>query len=185
MSRRLCLVVLLVLCVLSAVPAWAQSRLTTQQLATLKTAIEADPVLAAWPNTDGGNIEIAKAMNLNAAPTFTVWKTAVSIGDVGRAFNAAELAGLSSLNHTRLQTLAIYLSSGVNPSTAAVRAFFDDIFSGSGGANTRAALLALWKRLATRAEKLYATGTGSDASPATLVVEGALTVRDVETARNQ
>jgi hypothetical protein len=71
----------------------------------------------------------------------------------------------------------------VNPSIASNRAFFDDVFSGAGGTNTRAALLALWKRLATRGEKLYATGTGSDASPATLVVEGAISARDVEEAR--
>jgi hypothetical protein len=49
--------------------------------------------------------------------------------------------------------------------------------------NTRAALLALWKRLATRGEKLYATGTGSDAVPGTLTFEGNISARDVEEAR--
>lgn len=64
------------------------------------------------------------------------------------------------------------------------RAFFDDVFSGAGGTNTRAALLVLWKRLATRIEKLFATGTGSDAVPATLVFEGEVSVQDIIEARN-
>jgi hypothetical protein len=88
------------------------------------------------------------------------------------------------LNHVRLQTLAIYLAGGVAPFLASIRAFFDDIFSGAGGTNTRAALLVLWKRLASRVEQLFATGTGSDAVPATLGFEGPISVNDVEAARN-
>ncbi len=157
--------------------------LTSQQLTALKAAIDGDPALAAFPNDPDGNTEIAKAFNLAASPAFTVWKTNVLTVRVGEAFNASELAGLTALNHTRLQTLAIYLTAGVNPSLASIRTFFDDIFSGAGGVNTRAALLALWKRLATRAEKLFATGTGSDAVPATMTAEGPLTRQNVEAAR--
>lgn len=157
--------------------------LTSAQLVTLKNAIIADPTLNAAPETADGADFIAKEMNKNAAPNFTVWRTVVTINEVGNSFNATDLAGLTTLNNTRLQTLAIYLAGGVNPSLASVRQFFDDIFSGAGGANTRAALLILWKRLATRAEKLYATGTGSDASPATLTAQGALTFAEVQAAR--
>jgi hypothetical protein len=42
----------------------------------------------------------------------------------------------------------------------------------------------LWKRLASRVEQLFATGTGSDAVPATLGFEGPISVNDVEAARN-
>ncbi len=63
--------------------------------------------------------------------------------------------------------MAVYAGAGVNPSLADRRQCFDDIFSGAGGATTRANLLALWKRLATFAQKLFSTGTGSDAVPAT------------------
>jgi hypothetical protein len=181
MTRRL-FVTLALVCALTS-PAWAQTRLTAPQLVTLRAHIDGDPALASQPNNSDGNAEIAKAMNLAASPAFTVWKTNVPIVKVGEAFSASELAGLTSLNHTRLQTLAIYLTAGVNPSLPSIRSFFDDIFSGAGGVNTRAALLALWKRLATRAEKLFASGTGSDAVPATMAVEGALTFRDVEAAR--
>jgi len=158
--------------------------LTTQQLATMKADILANPDLNSKPNNSDGAFEIARLYNLAASPNFTVWKTNVAINDVGQKFNGTELAGLTSLNHTRLQTLATYLILGVNPSLPDTRQFFDDIFSGTGGATTRANLLTLWKRLATRAEKLYATGTGTDPAPATLTFEGAVSYSDVQTARN-
>ena len=158
--------------------------LTTPQLATLKAAFIADATLNAQPNNSDGAFAIAAAMNLSASPAFTVWKTNVSIRDVGDKINGTELAGLSNLNTTRLQMVVMLSDGGINASLIDRRQFFDDIFSGAGGTNTRANLLALWKRLATRAEKLFATGTGSDASPATMTFEGTLSYQDVQTARN-
>lgn len=158
--------------------------LTTAQLQTLKTDIIADSTLNAQPNNSDGAFVIAAAYNATASPSFTVWKTSVPVNQVGQNFNGAELSGLTSLNNTRLQTLAAFFSSGVNPSKTDVRAFFDDIFSGAGGTTTRSQLLILWKRFATRSEKLFATGTGSDAVPATLIFEGSVTVQDVVNARN-
>lgn len=178
MIRRLFIAIALLAFGVSAFAA-----LTTQQLQTLKTAINANPIWVAYPMTGDGYFDLAKVLNLQATPSFTVWKTNVSINAVGKAFNGTELAGLTTGNQTRLQTLALYLASGVDPSNAGNRAFFDDVFSGAGGTNTRAALLALWKRFATSFEKIYATGTGSDASPATLVVEGAVTASEVQAAR--
>lgn len=157
--------------------------LTQAQLTTLKADILADPVLNAKPMNSDGAFDIAKAYNTQASPNFTVWKSNVTINDVGKAFNGTELAGLTTGNQTRLQTLAQYLAGGVNPSIIGNRQFFDDVFSGAGGTNTRANLLALWKRLATRGEKLFATGTGSDAVPATPTFEGQISYQDVEQAR--
>jgi hypothetical protein len=158
--------------------------LTPAQLTTLKNDIAADATLNAKPNNSDGAFDIAIAYNTQAVPNFTVWKSNVPINQVGQKFNGTELAGLTQANNARLQTLATYLLAGVNPSLPDCRQFFDDIFSGAGGTNTRANLLALWKRLATRAEKLYATGTGSDPSPAVMVVEGAISYQDVMIARN-
>ena len=45
-------------------------------------------------------------------------------------------------------------------------------------------IMALAKRDATRAEKLFSTGTGSDATPATMTFEGSLSYSDVSAARN-
>ena len=158
--------------------------LTTPQLQILKAAILADPVLAAQPMDGNGNGFIADAMNLAASPVFVVWKTSVSVLDTGQAFNGTEWAGATTANHTRLQTVAQYLSFGYNASKADLRAMFNDIWSGAGGTITRANLLLLWKRNATRGEKLYATGTGSDAVPATLTFEGPITSLDVDQARH-
>ena len=157
--------------------------LTPAQLQAIKAAILADGTLAAKPNNSDGAFEIAAALNLNAAPNFTVWKTNVSIKEVGDNFSGTELAGMTTGNQTRLQTIAAYSTDGVNPSLIDRRQFFDDVFSGAGGAATRAKLLILWKRLATRAEKACAIGTGSDASPAVMSFEGTLSYQDVEQAR--
>lgn len=161
--------------------------LSPAQLATLKTDIANDPTLNSKPNNSDGNTDIASAYNALASPSFTVWKTLVTISDVGKNINGTELAGLTANNLTRLQTIAIFSAAGVNPSLPDQRQFFDDVFSGAGGTVTRASLLALWKRLATRGEKLYANtsgGNGSNATPATLVFEGSVSAGDVDQARN-
>lgn len=162
--------------------------LTTQQLTTLKAHIDASSDLNANPNNGDGNFEIARLLNLPASPAFVAWKTSVSITEVGDNIVGTELAGLSTLNSTRLQTVVILSADGVNPSMSDRRAFFDDIFSGSGGAGTRAKLLALWKFSVSRVQKLFSNGTGSDASPATLnanVLQGyVVSPQEVEAARN-
>jgi hypothetical protein len=162
--------------------------LTAPQLASLKAAILADGTLSPLANNSDGNQVIANAFNLTASPTFVIWKKLVTVSSVGDNLNGTELAGLTSLNHTRLQTVVILSENGINPSLADRRQFFDDIFSGAGGTTTRANLLALWKKNATRAEKLFSTGTGTDGSPATtdsnIGQTFILTASDVEAARN-
>lgn len=153
--------------------------LTTAQQSTLKAAVIADATLNAQPHTADGAFAIADALNLQASPVFTVWKTNVPITTVGDNFVGTELAGLSSLNQTRLQTIAQFSLNGINPSLADRRAFFDDVFSGAGGALTRAKLLTLWKRTATRVEKILSTGTGTDVAPATMGYEGTVNYLDV------
>jgi hypothetical protein len=157
--------------------------LTPAQLQTLKADIAADPVLSAKPMNSDGSYDIAAAYNASAAPAFTVWRTNVSLKDVGEAMNSSEVAGLTTGNTSRLQVMAQFSGGTFNPSRTDTRAGFDSVFNGAGGANTRAALLVLWKRAATRAEKLFASGTGSDATPATLGWEGTLSYQDVDQAR--
>jgi hypothetical protein len=154
--------------------------MTPQQLTTLKAAILADPALVVLVNA-GQYAGVALELNKVAAPAFIVWKGDVTIRATGQAFNGAEWAGMTTANHTRLQTVAQYLAS-YSPALADIRAMFNDIWSGAGGATTRAALLALWKRSALRGEKILATGTGSDAVPATMGFEGNVSERDVEDA---
>lgn len=154
--------------------------LTTAQLQTLKTWLTA--------NAAGVQDEEAAAL-LNAAaagPNNIAWKSIVPLAEISLKLNGAELGGLTTANHTRLQTIITLLSyaGGARPYIADQRAFWDDIFSGAGGTTTRVNLLALWKRTVTVAEKLFWSGTGSDASPATLGPEGAVTAANVSAARN-
>ena len=157
--------------------------MTPAQLAILAAHITASPDLNVYPNNSDGAFAIAQLLNLPADPAFTVWKNSVSKNDVGKAFVATALASITSGNNDKLANFAAW-NETVEPWRADQRAFFDDIFSVAAGATTRAALLVLWKRLATRGEKLFATGTGSDASPATLGYEGSISYPDVQLARN-
>jgi hypothetical protein len=149
------------------------SHMTPAQIVVLKAAIiaETDPTFAGL-RSSGATGAMADWYNQPSSPAFIVWKSNVSIAATGQAFNGTELAGMTTANQTRLQTIAQYLASGYNPSLADARQMFNDIWSGAGGATTRANLLALWKRTAKRGEKLFATGAGVDATPGALVFEG-------------
>ena len=164
-----------------AVLAFSQP-LTPAQLAAIKADIIANSDLNSQPNTADGAFEIARLYNLQASPAFTVWKTLVSISDVGAAFNGTELGNLTTANTGRLTAIAAFMGVGIRPYLADQRQMFSDIFS-TGGV-TSASLQVLWKRLATRIEKLFATGTGSNGAPATLVLEGQITYQEVQQARN-
>ena len=159
------------------------SHLTPAQLTTLKAAILADPVLAAMPMNTDGDYDIATALNKLASPAFTVWATNVPMAQVGTAMNSTEVAGLTTANTNRLMVMQAYSGGTFNASVLDVQAGFNSVFSGTGGVLTRTALLAVWKRLALRVEKILATGTGTDLAPATMVFEGTITPDHVHSAR--
>lgn len=156
--------------------------LTSSQAAALKADILADPVLNAYSNNSDGAFAIAAAYNLVATPTFTVWKTDVPTKDAKKAMVWTEYIARSAGERDAWQFM---LSNGtINPADVNVRQGIQDIFSGAQGAQTRTNLTTIAKRSATRAEKLFATGTGTDVSPATMSFEGSLSYQDVEQARN-
>lgn len=151
--------------------------LTSAQKAALIAAIQADTAANAF-YVAGDLTGLANYMNGVAAPAFIVWKTNVTLERIGDAFVATEVAGLTSLNVQRLEVMATYGPSGINPSKADRRAAFDDIFSGAGGVGTRTALSALWRRSVTRFERVFATGTGTTGTPGSLVVEASAVQAD-------
>ena len=156
--------------------------LTVTQQATLKADILADPVLSAQPNTADGAFAIAAAYNLLASPAFRVWRTDVPTAAVKLGVVWTEYIGRSAGER---DAFVFMLSNGtINAADANIRQGIQDIFSGPSGAGTRTNLIAIAKRDATRAEKLFATGTGTDASPATMTFEGSLSFQDVQDARN-
>ena len=108
-----------------------------------------------------------------------------------------ESTGVTIANSTRLQVSFQVRPNGFAPSVQDDRALFGGLFSVSGAAGTRANLLAAWQRQAAYVEKLFATGTGTQAtgdlnsdgsltvgSPATLSFSGSITGQDVLNALN-
>ena len=164
--------------------------LTLPQLQALKAHLAADPVLDAIPRNSDGAFEVAAAMNLTASPEFWVWKSSVS-----RAFIYHETSPTgSSWDWTTYKNqgateqnawVQMFMGDVANFSKPNLRAGVAAIFTGSGAATAqRDHILACGRRLATRAEKLFATGTGSTAVPATMAVEGNLSSNDIERAWN-
>lgn len=156
---------------------------TPSQKTIIKADILANSGLNSFINNSDGAYGIAGLYNLPAVPTFTVWKNSVPKNEVGKAFVASALAAITTGNNDKLANFASW-NEEVNPSRLDQRQFFDDVFSVSAGATTRAFLLVLWKRPATRLEKLLATGTGTDATPATMGFEGSVNYQDIEAVRN-
>lgn len=161
--------------------------LTPAQSQTLANAIKnsTDPMVVAAlaVGNDGGPNGLLEWCNANS--TFVVWKTFVIKADVGKAFIASALAAITAGNNDKLSSFALWNPDGVNPSRIDTRQFFDDIFSVAAGATTRAALLALWKRFATNAEKVFCTGTGTDVTPGDVVFEGAVGITELSQALNK
>ena len=157
--------------------------LNTQQLVVFRAAIaaETDPEFVSYRDA-GLAAPMTEWWNRPASPEKIVWRTAVSNDEIGDAMNGTEVASMSSLNMQRAQMLANYSSGFQNPSRFDRRDAFDRIFSGAGGQNTRAALAVLWRRTTNRVEALFAVGTGTDASPATLDYEGRISELDISRA---
>lgn len=154
--------------------------MTPEQLADLRAAILADPVLSAFPENSDGAFAIADELNKIASPDFIVWRTSVTIR--GIMSNGFRWTDVDSLTAQKYRTWEQFVAlNEINPSKANIRQGLRDCW-GNGSAQETAIMPHL-KRKATRAEKLFASGAGSDASPATMTFEGLLTYQDVERAR--
>jgi hypothetical protein len=178
--------------------------MTPEQLPTLKTAISTQVDAEFVALRDAGATG-AMAEWFNQAGTVIVFKTSVPTDEIfdritWENFIPTGLPGADAAWTNRslacqgrqfnLQTLLIGRTS-LNPSKTKIRNGLEtaltDVPSGTNG-NTRQAgwpaVLTLLKRAATRGEQLYATGVGTDADPALLVFEGAVTDADVVQAIN-
>lgn len=156
--------------------------LTSAQKATLKAAIEANSTWNAFPNTDDGNFDLAVVLNQTVSPAFRVWRTNVPTADVKKGIVWTEYIGRSAGERGAFELM---ISNGIiNAADANVRQGINDCFSGPSGAGTRTNLTNIAKRDSSEVEKILATGTGSEASPATMGFEGPINGFDVSAARN-
>lgn len=158
-------------------------QLTTAQLQTLKAYIASVPAWAVLPQTTDNAYFIAAELNKASSPAFIVWRTNVTADEIGNAWVGTDIDGMTSINMQRLQLLLQSSRAGLfDMSRADRRAGFENPFGTNVNNASRVAMRAAWKRAATAAEKLYATGTGSDATPGLLTVEGEILYSDVVAA---
>ena len=163
------------------------SQLTAAQLAVLKADMLAntDPDMTSERDA-GSDAGVANWYNRTASPTFTVWRSSVGSSEILNAITWSGTGGMIARSQGERDALALMLSRGtVEPWRANIRQGFADVFSGAAQAavDSRSNVTAVCKRSATYIEKLFATGTGSDASPATLLFEGELRPETVSEAR--
>lgn len=135
------------------------------------------------PFNDDGHVAIANAYNKAATPNFTVWKTSVSVDEImSNGFVWTAVDGLTA-GKARIWEWMSKLGS-INPSKPNIRQGLADAF----GNNTPMAngILPHLKELATRAERLFATGTGTDNNPGTRPVEavGAISAQEIAQIRS-
>ncbi|MBK9497057.1 MAG: hypothetical protein IPO08_21600 [Xanthomonadales bacterium] len=158
--------------------------LTLQQQQTLKTYILSVPELAAQPMNSDGADAIATAIRQPAVPAFTVWKTNVSVDEIMRNGMNWTLVDGITVGKARIWEWMSRLGT-IDVSKLNIRAGIDEAWKGIGTdmVTQRANIYTHCKRDATITEKLFATGTGTVASPATMGFEGSLSWQDVEAAR--
>jgi hypothetical protein len=157
--------------------------LTDQQVATLRTNILADPALApkCVPFGDGP-FDIAAAYNLPASPAYTIWRAAYTPDQKAAAIDNG-ITQLDGLTGSKREVLLWWANRTHDARLASTQAAMIDM---TGSQNTlKAALQDGAKRPATRAERVFAAGTGSAASPGVSAIDGALSVNDVQRACNQ
>ena len=180
LTRRLFLTAALLLsCSLS----WAV--LTPAQLVTLKAAIlaETDPAFVTLRNEGATG---AMADFYNQPSTFVVRKNTIRSAEIGPVLNYVAVSSLTTANRDRATTFLLLNPVEFKP-TADVESYWDTTFGGALGGQgqaTRDALVALWRRFATKGERIFATGTGTTLAPGVLVFDGQITGDDISRAIN-
>jgi hypothetical protein len=155
--------------------------LTPAQLTTLKAAIlaESDATFVGYRD-QGATGLMAQWFNSPASPAWTVWRTDVQPDEYRDAITWTEVDALTAGKARIWDWLTQQMSAPINFGRLNVRQGLQDCWASN--TTTRANLLAIAKRAATRAEKLFSTGTGSAASPATMTVEGSISPDDIVNA---
>lgn len=141
--------------------------LTPLQAITLKTAALADPAASVYI-AEGNDQALADWLNVDQ-PTFWVFLPRLS-SDAARAAIAKGIDQLDNLTVGKRDSLLWFFSVDTFPPDPSV---LTAITALCGTQTTlKNALLDALRRTATRAEKLLSTGTGTNASPATMSFEG-------------
>lgn len=180
------------------------SNLSITQLQLLKADIAIDPVLLAFPANDDGAYAIASEYNKISVPDFYVWNNSVFVDTIYDNIVWANLTPTDAADTTQLwlnrammcqakqfnlQTM-LQGKNQIDAGRATFRAGLQDALTNVPSGAAGAVVSAGWvpvktaiTRKATRIERLFANGTGTTNTPATLVVIGPITYQDVQLAR--
>lgn len=154
--------------------------LTPEQRNTLKIAIQADAGADAFYQI-GDLTGLADYLNAQFSPAFIVWKTSVGLTEIiDNGFDWVRVDNLSIGKARIWEWLFDNEARTINPAKVNVRAGIDETWKGTqADLDVRAAVYAHCKRPATWFERVFATGTGTTAVPANLVVEGPISTGDL------
>jgi hypothetical protein len=159
--------------------------MTPQQLQTLKAAIaaETDAAFVEY-RTNGQTNQMAAFFNEPSSPAFVVWRTSVSQDEITQnGFDWVRVDNLS-VGKARIWEWMFGNAQRVfNPSKANVRAGIDECWKGTtADLAVRAAVYTHCKQTATRGQKIYATGTGTDVDPGLMTFTGQISSSDISAA---
>ena len=182
--------------------------MTPQQLATLKAHIAAnqDPLVISAATT-GNDTELARLYNLPS--TFYVWRSTTPADEIADAILWDRLTPVDTPDGSAIQTNRLLLCQAkqmnlqvllqgrdsIGTGRSNLRSGLSDALlnvpSGVGGATQDAGWIGAGRvkatitRLATIAERAFATGTGTAATPGVLgSFENSLTISDIGDIRN-
>lgn len=160
--------------------------MTDAQIAALRTALlaDTDPNVQAAV-TARNDTEVARLYNLPS--TFIVWRTVVLQDEITQnGFAWVEVDNLSVGKARIWEWLFLNQTRSINPSRPNVRAGIAECWSGNAARlAVQAVVLGHCKRPATFAERVFASGTGTNATPGDLgSFVGSITINDVGQALN-
>lgn len=155
--------------------------LTDSQLVTLRTVL-LNTQDSALQSTVSSRNDTQTANILNSPSTFIVWKSFLSPEKYKEAIVWTEVDALAAGKARIWEWLTANMSAPIQVSSLAVRQGLADCWASN--TTTRTNLLNISKRAATKGEQIFATGTGTEGSPGTLVWEGYIDVFDIGRALN-
>ena len=140
------------------------------QKSTLKAAILADTALAAIYAT-GAIGELADALNATASPDYIVWRPEYTPDQKALSIDVG-ITQLDALTSSKRDSLLWWVGRTHDARLATTQAAISDLCGSQ--SVLKNALLDGAKIKATVAEKIFSTGTGTTASPATSTFSGTI-----------
>ena len=156
--------------------------LTPQQIITLRAACFASPTAAAFFVEPGNAAGLQAYLNGASSPAFYVYRTSVAQDEITQnGFDWVRVDNLSVGKARIWEWLFLNAARSINPSKPNVRAGIEEVWKGTAAdLAVRASVLGHCRRVASVAERAFATGVGSEANPGDAAWSGS--VSSVEAA---